>query len=470
MSRSFLSAAAIESSYLEEPLLRFCEGTAHDPAAGLTTFGPFTLSRPGVHPSICRVAVVGAAESAEAARSWLLSCADGVDGEGAYPTFPGCTAEKGFFVELTVDVPEETLLTRKERQAVKALAEPRARFEAALALLDAKLRWLASQDRRPDYVVLALPEDFVALCEVVDYFEGRQPVHRDLRRAIKAMAMRHRLATQLLRERTVRGGKGVDHRSRCAWNFFTAMYFKLGGMPWAPVGLPADTLYVGVSFYRPLGVTNRLQTSVARAFNGRGDALVLRGEEFPWEPTRENPSPHLDGARAERLMRMVLERYADETMGPAPRRVVVHKSSRFTPEEAEGFQSGMGPVRVSDLVAITPNSSVRLLRAGSYPPLRGTHFRLGEIDFLYTTGYLPQLEAFPHGHVPSPLQIADHHGGDTPTTRLLEELLILTKMNWNSANFGGLLPITLRSTRLVGEILREVPASETPLPNFKYYV
>ena len=73
-------------------------------------------------------------------------------------------------------------------------------------------------------------------------------------------------------------------------------------------------------------------------------------------------------------------------------------------------------------------------------------------------------------HVPSPLQIADHVGQDTPRQTLLCEVLALTKMNWNSAQFGGLLPITLRFSRLVGEIMREIPPDRDPLLQYKYYM
>jgi hypothetical protein len=83
--------------------------------------------------------------------------------------------------------------------------------------------------------------------------------------------------------------------------------------------------------------------------------------------------------------------------------------------------------------------------------------------------YLPTLGRYPHGHVPSPLQIADHVG-DTPKPQLLKEIMVLTKMNWNSANLSGLMPITLRFARLVGDILREVPAHHEPQSKYKYYM
>jgi hypothetical protein len=67
------------------------------------------------------------------------------------------------------------------------------------------------------------------------------------------------------------------------------------------------------------------------------------------------------------------------------------------------------------------------------------------------------------------LQIADHKG-DTERAELLREVLVLTKMNWNSANMFGLMPITLRFSRLVGDVLREVPEDQKPKTKYKFYM
>lgn len=53
--------------------------------------------------------------------------------------------------------------------------------------------------------------------------------------------------------------------------------------------------------------------------------------------------------------------------------------------------------------------------------------------------------------------MADHIGQDTPREVLLNEVLALTRPNWNSAALGGLLPIAIKFSRLVGEIMREIP-------------
>jgi hypothetical protein len=94
---------------------------------------------------------------------------------------------------------------------------------------------------------------------------------------------------------------------------------------------------------------------------------------------------------------------------------------------------------------------------------------VGAVSYLYTTGYLPALGKYPHGHVPSPLQVADRVG-DTAKADLLREVMALTKMNWNSASMGGLKPITLRFAELVGGVLRELPADREPQPKYKFYM
>ena len=152
-----------------------------------------------------------------------------------------------------------------------------------------------------------------------------------------------------------------------------------------------------------------------------------------------------------------------------PRRIVVHKQSRFFPEELAGFQDALSGRIEYDLVALAPATGVRLMRHGQYPPPRGTCLSLGDRRYLYTTGYVPSLGRYPHGHVPTPAQITDHIG-DTSARALLAEVLLMTKMNWNSARFAEKLPVTLRFAREVGTILRDLPEDYTPEARYAFYM
>ncbi len=461
------------SDWFDEPMLEFASGhISPDAKIGIPLYGPRSLNTPR-HKSEVHVGLIGTAQAVETAQHFYEQAARGISGDFEHPPFPGCQSDRGFRCDLRFNPATIEHITRQESQRILGARGDRQRLELLLALTRSKLQLLTEKDQPLDYVVFALSEELYSACRVADYHESGLPIHRDLRRAFKAMAMEFLKPTQILRDTTagsiVAASRDLDHISRIAWNLFTGLYFKADGLPWGPTGLAPATCFVGISFFRPSGSTSTLRTSVVQAFDENGEGLVLRGHDFHWDDQQQGRSPHLDADSANRLIEMVLARYKDEHQKQPPQRIVVHKTSRFEPAEREGFESALKGIGRYDLVALTPVSDIRLTRAGTYPPLRGTHFGLGDDSYLYSTGYSHILKAYPHGHVPSPLLVTDHVG-DSPKTQLLKEILVLTKMNWNSANFAGLFPITLRFSRLVGEILREVPAERVPNPKYKFYM
>lgn len=462
----------ITCQYLGEPLLCFADGQQHiDPKLGISNFGPKSYRPMKRHPSVVRVGFIGSAETVEVAKQWIEKSAQGVEGDEKHPAFPGYQKDRGFFSELVFDQAWIGQLNRAEIEDVLKIKSERDRFEATVKLLESKLDLLSRKDQPPEYIVVTLPDQLIKKCRVADYNDSELgETHRDLRRAFKSMAMKYRIPTQLSELETF-DGRDKDHPSKIAWNFFTGLYFKAGGFPWGPVGLQPGSCYIGVSFYRPLGSTlSTMQTSLVQAFDEHGDGLVLRGHEFSWDAKKEGTkSPHLTEEQAIKLVDLVLTKYQEE-MGQLPKRVVVHKTSRYWPAERSGFEQALRKyVNQYDLVALIPQNTVRLLIANKYPPLRNTRFTVENIDYLYTTGFIAELNQFHGMHVPSPIQIADHIGYDTPRETLLKEILILTKMNWNSSRLGGLLPITIKFSQLVGDIMREIPADREPLTNFKFY-
>lgn len=467
-----LTAPRTSTLFIKEPELLFAEGHRQcDPKTGIPLYGPRSIGTTR-HKQEVHVGFIGPSEAVDRAQRFYDSCCDGVEGDEDHAPFPGCRADRGYRCELRMDNRLIEPITRQEYKDILDTRLSRDRFETFVGLLDRKMEILTQRDHPLDYVVLVLPDDLYRRCRVVNYKEkGEGPVHRDLHRAFKAIAMKYQTATQILRESTTGltdSRRKVDHPSVIAWNLFNGLYFKVDGLPWGPTDLRPASCFIGISFFRPLGSTSTLRTSVVQAFDENGDGLVLRGHRFDWDENRDGKSPHLPEDMATDLISMVLDRYQDER-GHLPQRVVVHKSSRFEPEEQAGFEDALRGINRYDLVSLCPSSQHRLLRAGQYPALRGTAFNIGDVSYCYTSGYLTYQGRYPHGHVPSPLQIADHVG-DTPRNQLLREVMTLTKMNWNSANMAGLIPITLRFSRLVGDILREVPEGQTAQPKYKYYM
>lgn len=460
----------MQCQWLDEPLLEFANGGKHvSPRSGIARYGPGSYTTPR-HPDVVRIALVGPGDSIEQAEKWLLSIADGVRGTDKTPEFPGWHPERGFFSRFEFAEAWNEVLSQSELRTALGHDRKRAKFDAVRDLLDEKLRLIAQRDRRPDVVVISLPDDLIR--EVGTWMSPAQGMDsfRDLRRAIKGAAMRWGLPTQFVRASTIEGRDSTP-LSRIAWNICTGLYTKAGGYPWSPVGLTDNTCYVGVGFFRPLDAGARMQTSLAQAFDEHGEGLVLRGPDFEWDDVRMGTkSPHLSGEQAEQLMATALARY-QQVMKRTPSRVVVHKTSRYWPEEREGFRSAAESVTHRlDMLALGRQSRVRLLPLSKYPPLRGTRFTIAELDFLYTTGFVPALNEFHGMHVPAPLEVADHIGQDSGREHLLREVLALTKLNWNSSQLGGSLPITIRFSQLVGHILRETPPDVDPLPQFKFYM
>jgi hypothetical protein len=467
-----LDSLKTSTIWLEEPPLLFADGKSHpDPKVGIPLYGPRSLGTTR-HKKEIHVGFIGTGESVSNAQDFIAECCEGVGGDDKAAPFPGFKLDRGFYSEILTDSKIVEPITRQESQDILSIRRSRQRFETLLELLEDKLKLLSRKDYPLDYIFLVLSKELYKECRVTDYFEkGLGPVHRDLRRAFKSLAMQFLKPTQILQETTTLGTSGrrqLDHKAKIAWNLMTGLYFKVEGLPWGPVGLAPDSCFIGISFFRPLGEASLLRASVVQAFDENGDGLILRGQDFQWDEAKDGRSPHLTEQLAGELIQKVLEKYEEER-GVLPQRVVVHKTSRYEPAERIGFENALKRVNQYDLLSLSPSSDVRLLRLGKYPPLRGTALNVGKVSYLYTNGYIPLLGEYPHGHVPSPLQITDHVG-DSPLKQILHESLILTKMNWNSADFSGLFPITLRFSHLVGDILREVPKGRDPEPKYKFYM
>lgn len=473
---NFLTQPRIDLSWFAEPELLFAHNHVHtNPKIGVGLFGPksFDTTR---HKTEIHVGFVGEAESIEQVKRFIADCTEGVMAEdienGSLP-FPGIAEELGYRFKLTFSREILEKITNTEKDQIFENIDPEVRFNSMIDLLEEKVSLLCEKDHPLDYIFIVLSEGIYEKLRVAytaDPITGEGSVLRNFRRAIKARLMKYRKPTQIIRDSTT--GYTDDKRNlqdlaTRAWNIITGMYFKVGGLPWGPTGLQASTCFVGISFFRPLGQPSCMRASIAQAFDENGDGLVLRGQKFRWDE-EFGKSPHMPELLAKQLVAEVLERYRIECK-QLPRRVVIHKSSRFEPDEREGFKKALYGITEYDLVTVGTTGNFRLFRSGEYPPLRGTMMNVGDNYFLYTTGYLPEMGKYPHGHVPAPLRIVDHFG-DTDKTQLLQELLILTKMNWNTANVDGAYPITLQFARLVGEILREIPEEQEPNPKYIYYM
>jgi hypothetical protein len=139
-----------------------------------------------------------------------------------------------------------------------------------------------------------------------------------------------------------------------------------------------------------------------------------------------------------------------------PARVIVMKTSRFREEEADGIFEAIREVgaEMRDLIWVQESYSVKVFRDGNYPVMRGTFVNLDGKGLLYTNGSIPYYGTYPGMYDPKPLLLVPYPGSDSTISQIANEVLALTKVNWNSTQMNQKLPIPIRAARAVGEVLK----------------
>jgi hypothetical protein len=154
-----------------------------------------------------------------------------------------------------------------------------------------------------------------------------------------------------------------------------------------------------------------------------------------------------------------------------PARVVVHKTSSFNDTEKHGCDDALKSLNVAsrDLLVVS-ESFTRLFREGVYPPLRGTFVNFdARHSILYTRGSIDFYMMYPGMYVPKSIELVCVDV-EQPARALAQEILALTKMNWNNTQFDSALPITIKAARQVGAILKYVESSTPIQANYAFYM
>ncbi|NET10483.1 MAG: hypothetical protein F6K16_38450 [Symploca sp. SIO2B6] len=207
-----LKIPQISTQFFDEPKLLFAKGGVHtNPQLGITLYGPRSLytSR---HKQEVHIGFIGTEEAIEKARNFYMNLAEGIPDDNNQIDFPGCKIDRGFRCELRIDDNLFESITRKEILDILDVRRQEERFNSCVELLKRKLELLTQRGYPLDYIVFVPPHSLIKKCGVADYKVNKVNVHRDLRRAFKAVAMRFHKPTQILQETTLK-----ISRSKIIW-------------------------------------------------------------------------------------------------------------------------------------------------------------------------------------------------------------------------------------------------------------
>ncbi|MCL5876754.1 MAG: hypothetical protein M1540_02970 [Candidatus Bathyarchaeota archaeon] len=488
--------------YFEEPQIEVGEGIlVPDPKMGWTLVGP--LGDKSANYDI-NIGIIGDASSIEATRNLIEKLnvtSYGKDRTFLHIAFPGIGKLRiRLNVKGAAQIDGESLRTQMEKSV--SLSN---RIELFSLIVEEKIKALLDKDPSPELLLLAYPKivDYYCIEGAIGYrgmrrksslekfIEKERRLHRpldtffgmpspaleafrptDLRSMIKIICMKYKIPIQILRPHTTSPyNSEVPNREDDAttyWNLIVALFYKSNRLPWRVRKLMADTCYVGVSFFRDRSDPASVKTALSQVFSLDSEGYVFKGGKAI---TDENYTLHVTKEEASSIITQAITQYKSSKNDQLPRRVVVHKTSKYESYEIEGFKAGLSEGITLDLVAFGTRN-LKLVRWGVQPPIRGTMIRLpDESVLLYTNGFIPYLGMYPGPRVPSPLEILQHLG-NSPIDDICEETLALTKLNWNNAKFCTKAPITIGFAKRVGEILRNAPPdSDKYLQNrLKYYI
>ena len=407
-------------------MLSFGSGNcSYDIREGIQNFGPVDSDGPRAK-TVIRVGLVGTPKTIASFKEWLAVCGSGIAGHdprnpNLHPAFPGLSPEVGLRCAFLTDPSWESVITESEIE--KEISRPGAILPLA-SLFHRHISGLYDASARPDAVV-CLPDEMVRKVvkprfdddEDIDAIVDSSDKIPDFHDYLKGMCLQSRSIFQMIWPRTYTvNAKGVQDAATRAWNLFGALFYKAGGIPWKLSKTPGghNTCYVGISFaIRPEG--GAFHSCLTQVFNDRGEGTILKGGLAT--KSNDDREYHLSAESSEELLSAAFQSYALANGKKFPDRIVIHKSSGFDSEELKGFNeaSEKHNIRFRDFLALGA-SNLRLFRVGAYPPLRGTHLVLDDVNsLLYTRGSIPFYRKYPGPYVPRSLHIRCFQDTDAKT-------------------------------------------------------
>ncbi len=302
---------------------------------------------------------------------------------------------------------------------------------------------------------------------------------RHFHNQLKARMLHDKAVIQVVRETTLTpedfinngvSSRQVQDEATVAWNLTTTTFFKASGRPWKLATVRSRVCYIGIVFKQDMTSLESANACCgAQMFLDSGDGLVFKGAVGPWY-RKETKEYHVSREKAADLIDIVVESYK-RSHGKYPNELFIHGRTRFNDEEWEGFCSAVPEETNLVGIRIVGDSKMKLYTSRNEPVLRGTALLQSKRrGMLWTRGYIPRLETYPGWEVPNPLSI-EVNRGNADLRRVMEDIMGLTKINFNACIYGDGFPVTLRFADQVGEILTAAPLADDlpPLP-FKHYI
>lgn len=168
------------------------------------------------------------------------------------------------------------------------------------------------------------------------------------------------------------------------------------------------------------------------------------------------------------------------------KKLVLHKTTHYTRDEIEGICNALEGIDNIELLQIQQFSNWRALKLkknfstgkhdyDNFPIERGTIIQLDEFRFLlWTHGIVESSELngkYYQGKrgVPTPLLIKRFRGTDSMEI-VANDILKLTKMNWNGAELYKTMPVTIDFSKRLSVMGKQIEELGNKAYDFRYFI
>jgi len=343
-------------------------------------------------------------------------------------------------------------------------------------LIKSKLDKLSDRSTEIDCVIIYIPDVWKKFRELKN-----EQTYFDLHDSLKLYGVKKGLRLQFIEDKSIT----YKDQAKIKWWLSLGIYVKSNGTPWKIKTDNTETAFVGLGYAIRQNTRNKVVLGSSQIFDGNGNGLRFLLQPIE-KPVFYNKNPFMSKDDAFRLISNIRNIYhkIDPIIGL--RKLVLHKTTPYTRDEIDGICNALEGIDNIELLQIQQFSNWRAIKLkknqstdkhefDGYPIERGTIIQLDEFSFLlWTHGLVLSNELqkpYYQGKrgVPTPLLIRRFRGTD-PIETVANDVLKLTKMNWNGAELYKTMPVTIDFSKRLSVMGKQLEELGNKAYDFRYFI
>lgn len=343
-------------------------------------------------------------------------------------------------------------------------------------LIKNKVDKFALKNDSIDCVVIYIPNAWKNFRELKN-----DNTYYDLHDSLKLYAVKKGLHLQFIEDKSI----NYNDQAKIRWWLSLGIYVKSNGTPWKVKTDNTETAFVGLGYAVQQNAKNKVVLGSSQIFDGYGNGLRFLLQPIE-KPVFYNKNPFMSKEDAFRLVTNIRNTYhkIDPVIGL--KKLVLHKTTQFTRDEIIGICNALEGIDNIELLQIQQFSNWRAIKLkknlttgkhefDGFPIDRGTIIQLDEFSFLlWTHGVVESNELYGKYYqgkrgIPTPLLVKRFRGTD-PIETVANDILKLTKMNWNGAELYKIMPVTIDFSKRLSVMGKQLEELGNKAYDFRYFI